>query len=302
MTGGNTGIGYELCKILVRLDATVYMASRNKEKAEAAIASIRDQNNSNQSTGQLKFLQLDLRDLNSVKEAVLSFSSQEAKLDVLWNNAGIGANGAKVEDRTSQGFELLMGTHCIGTLLFTTLLVPKLKAVAEADANISAPSRTRVLWTISALVDSVALTNGLDFDALDVGLKDRMANYAMSKSGVWALGDEFPRRHKEDGILSLVVNPGNVKGGSYAGTPRAIMAILNATMLHKTVYGAYTQLFAGISPDLTMKDTGKCITPWSKVMEHPIHQDIVCAIKPKEEGGLEHGRKLWVWYEGKWNA
>lgn len=168
-----------------------------------------------QGTGSLKFLHLDLGDLASVKQAVLSFSEQETRLDVLWNNAGVGANGVKFGDRTTQGHEILLGTHCIGALLFTELLYPKPKAAVDADADASSsesgPSgRTRVVWTSSALVDGAAPTNGIDFAALDTGLQDRMANYAMSKAGAWILGHEFALRHEEDGILSVVANPGKI--------------------------------------------------------------------------------------------
>ena len=71
-------------------------------------------------------------------------------------------------------------------LFFTKLLYPKLKAAADADASSSESrtgERTRVVWTSSTLVDSAALTNGIDFAAVDTGLQKRMANYAMSKAG-----------------------------------------------------------------------------------------------------------------------
>ena len=41
------------------------------------------------STGEVKLLELDLGDLESVKKAAETFKRQESKLDVLWNNAGI---------------------------------------------------------------------------------------------------------------------------------------------------------------------------------------------------------------------
>ncbi|KAI1380258.1 NAD(P)-binding protein [Hypoxylon crocopeplum] len=307
VTGGNSGIGFELCKLLLGSGATVYMASRSipkQEKAEAAIASIVMEKEGQQGTGILKFLHLDLGDLASVKQAALSFSERETRLDVLWNNAGIGANGAKFGDHTTQGFEILLGTHCIGALFFTELLYPKLKAAADADADASSsesgPSgRTRVVWTSSALVDSAAPTDGIDFAALDTGLQDRMANYAMSKAGAWILGHEFARRHEEDGILAVVANPGNVKGGSYAGTPRALMAILNLTMLYKTIFGAYTQLYAGLSPELKWEHSGKYVVPWGRLWDHHVRQDMVKAMEIEEKGGLGYGKRFWEWCEGK---
>lgn len=54
---------------LLNKDATVYMAARSREKAEAAIAELRDQ------TGrQAEFLELDLANLKSIKQAVVEFT------------------------------------------------------------------------------------------------------------------------------------------------------------------------------------------------------------------------------------
>ncbi|KAI0175491.1 hypothetical protein GGR52DRAFT_570503 [Hypoxylon sp. FL1284] len=124
VTGGNSGIGLELCKLLLGSEATMYVASEARsEKAEAAIASIATEKKGQQGTGSFKFLHLDL---------------------------GIGANGVEFGGLTTQGHEVLLGTHCIGALFFTELLYPKLKAAADADVDVkssdSAPSgRTRVV-------------------------------------------------------------------------------------------------------------------------------------------------------------
>ncbi|TFK84292.1 NAD(P)-binding protein [Polyporus arcularius HHB13444] len=55
VTGGNSGIGYETCKRLLEHNARVYLAARSKEKADAAITSLKAE------TGrEAVFLQLDL--------------------------------------------------------------------------------------------------------------------------------------------------------------------------------------------------------------------------------------------------
>jgi NAD(P)-dependent dehydrogenase (short-subunit alcohol dehydrogenase family) len=81
---------------------------------------------------------LDLADLDSVRGAARWFTEQEAKFDILWNNAGIGANAVKFGERTVQGSEILKGIDCVVALLFTELLVPRLKATAAAR---NTPSR-----------------------------------------------------------------------------------------------------------------------------------------------------------------
>ena len=48
-------------------------------------------------------------------------------------------------------------------------------------------------------------------------------------------------------------------------------------------YGAYTELFAGLSPDVTSASTKKFIMPWGRFAEIP--KDIETGMKSKDEGG-----------------
>ncbi|KAI1408629.1 hypothetical protein F5Y13DRAFT_204615 [Hypoxylon sp. FL1857] len=304
VTGGNTGIGFELCKLLFQSGATVYIASRFQEKAEAAIQEIqRIYREHTEGMGRLKALQLDLSDLLSVKEAARQFAQHETKLDVLWNNAGIGANAVIFGERTTQGLDPLIGVHCVGALFFTELLLPQLKAVKEfPDTSGADQCNARVIWVTSGFAETNSSTNGIELNSLDSGIKDRIVNYANSKVGVWILSREFARRHENDGIISLPLNPGNVRGGSYKGTGAFLMFLLNALVLYDTVFGAYTEAYGGLSPSITLKDTGNYIIPWgrSRSDNEIVRQDILKAMKSEEEGGHGYGKKFWEWCEAKW--
>ncbi|KAI1307123.1 NAD(P)-binding protein [Xylaria venustula] len=297
VTGGNAGIGYELCKILHRGGATIYMATRSKERAEEAIQSIHKSYPENIETGTLKFLHLDLSDLVSVRTAASQFAQQETKLHVLWNNAGIGANAVKYGQRTAQGSEILMGIHCVGALLFTQLLIPQLKVAAATDG---VPAR--VVWLSTILVDTSAPRDGVDLASIDSGIQDRIPNYAASKAGAWMLSREFARRYESDGILSVTLNPGSLDAGSFKGTPPVAMLLMKLTILHKPIFGAYTMLYAGLSPDIKRENNGIFIYPWGRLVpDHAVvRQDILHAMKSEEDGGLGLGEKLWQWCEGKW--
>ncbi|KAJ5823188.1 Glucose/ribitol dehydrogenase [Penicillium robsamsonii] len=300
VTGGNAGIGLELCKILYASGATIYMASRSQTKAEAVIKTITEASKSKNTSGKLKFLHLDLNDLLVVKAAAESFAQQEDKLDVLWNNAGTGANMVTIGQRTAQDFEPMIGMHCIATLLFTKLLLPQLRAAATSGEN----GKTRVIWTSSALAEGGSPPNGLDFDMLDKGTNNRTDNYGTSKAGTWILSREFARRYAKDGIVSVCLNPGFLKTASFNGTPAAIMFVLNKVLLSDAIYGAYTELYAGLSSDITLENTGSYIIPWGRIRpnEATPRQDLIKAGDSKEEGGLDYGNKFWVWCEEKWNS
>ncbi|KAH7307965.1 hypothetical protein B0I35DRAFT_442555 [Stachybotrys elegans] len=295
VTGGNGGVGLELCKLLYKTGGTVYLTTRSQEKGEKAIEAIVASTSPNApGLGLLKVLVLDLNDLQSVKDAVQKFTSQESRLDILWNNAGLGGNAVVYGSKTAQGIETFMGVHCVAHQYLTELLIPQLKAA----------TKPRVVWMGSALIDSMAPSNGIDFSLLDTGLKNTTATYAMSRAGSWMLGREFATRHKADGIISVVANPGNLDTGMFNGTPAAFIFILRHTMLHKPILGGYTNLYAGFSNDVTLDNSGIYVFPWGRLRpdDELVRQDIVKAIRSEEEGGLGHAGKFWSWCEEHWKS
>lgn len=86
VTGGNSGTGYATCKAFYDRGATVYMAARSEQKANEAIAAIKEGkefdirgraiHKQGPSTGRLEFLPLDLADLHSVERFVAEFKRQ----------------------------------------------------------------------------------------------------------------------------------------------------------------------------------------------------------------------------------
>ena len=88
ITGGYTGCGKELARILYNANAEVWIAGRSKEKADAALAHIKSTSPS--SKGSLHFLQLDLANLTTIRPAVdLFLTETKGRIHVLTNNAGV---------------------------------------------------------------------------------------------------------------------------------------------------------------------------------------------------------------------
>lgn len=286
VTGGASGIGFELSKILYHAGGKVYIAGRSEAKALESIKSIKSSTSTSRSStqstkGQLAFLYLQLEDLSTIKASVENFISKESKLDVLWNNAGVSLppQGSK----SVQGYELQLATNCLGPLLFTQLLLPALK---------SAPS-ARVVWTASQVVDMSAPKGGINLADLTSTPKDQAKNYALSKTGNWFLASEFAREVSATGILSLVQNPGNLKTNllrhaiwmKYAAYP----------LLHNAKMGAYTELWAGLSPELTTDNgSGAYVLPWGRLHPSP-RGDLLEALKAEEEGGTGVAHEIWKW-------
>jgi retinol dehydrogenase 12 len=204
VTGGYAGCGYELAKLLYKLNATVYVAGRSQEKADKAISNLKSEVTS--SKGRLEFLKVDLADLASIKASAEDFMKREKRLDVLTNNAGVMV--PPLGSKTAQGFELQMGTNCLGPFLFTQLLLPVLRETAAS----SPPGAVRVTWAASAAADLAPKPDGIimEDDGTPMVGKDIQADYAMSKAGNVFYAKEFARRYGKDGIVSCAWNPGNL--------------------------------------------------------------------------------------------
>ncbi|KDE03198.1 hypothetical protein MVLG_06289 [Microbotryum lychnidis-dioicae p1A1 Lamole] len=271
VTGGNAGIGYETVKALLKKNAKVYLAARSQDKAEKAIASLR------QDTGrEAIFLKLNLGDLASIKPSAEEFLSKEKKLDVLFNNAGVMT--PPTGQLTESGYDLQWGTNVLGPYYFTKLLIPALKAsksasgtpsrvintssLAHAYAPTSAPNK---VWDVDSFV------GGEKRDALikkwgEYGA--RSALYGQSKAGNIAHANYLGREHAGD-IVACSLHPGMINSELQRHLPGFVASIVR-WMSYPLTMGALTQLNTGtiLTPE---EINGKYYQPWGRV-GHPTTQ------------------------------
>ena len=131
VTGGNSGLGYESVKAFAGKGAEVVLASRSMEKGEEARTEILK----DFQEGEIKVMQLDLGDLESVRNFASAFKENYKKLDVLLNNAGIMMTPYFT---TKDGFEGQLGTNHLGHFALTGLLMDViLKTQGARIVNVS---------------------------------------------------------------------------------------------------------------------------------------------------------------------
>ncbi|RLD59485.1 MAG: short-chain dehydrogenase [Bacteroidetes bacterium] len=131
VTGGNSGLGYESVKAFAMKGADMVLASRSMEKGEEARAEILK----DVPDGKIEVMQLDLGDLESVKNFASEFKLGHKKLDVLLNNAGIMMTPYFT---TKDGFEAQLGTNHLGHFALTGLMMDViLKTQGARIVNVS---------------------------------------------------------------------------------------------------------------------------------------------------------------------
>ena len=294
VTGGTSGVGLEVVKILYSKGATVYIAGRSPTKIVSEVEAIKSI--PSPTPGHVKGLPLDLSDLTTIPICASTFLAQESRLDVLWNNAGISQ--APIGSTSVQGYEAHIGTNCLGPFLLTQLLLP----ILNRTADMSPQASVRVVFTSSGIVDMTGPVGGVSLAELTPGKhpKDKSHNYSASKAGNWLLASEFNKRPGKDRVLFVTQTPGTLKTKGWDRAPWA-MRLLMTPFMYEPKMGAYTELWAGLSQDVKYEDGEQCAVPWGRWHPQP-RKDILESLKPKDEGGTGLAAEFWEWCEEQTKA
>ncbi|KAM7189862.1 hypothetical protein V8F20_009999 [Naviculisporaceae sp. PSN 640] len=289
ITGGYSGVGLELARLLYRHHGRVYIAGRSESKAKQAIDDIAKTTPiAAEHAGSLEFLHLDLADLRTIKPSVQQFLSKESRLDVLFNNAGVAQ--PPQGSVSAQGLDLQLATNCLGPFLLTQLLLPLLQSTARQFPETS----VRVVWTSSQAVEFGAAKNGFSVDDVRdtaASSMDPGTGYVISKLGNWYLSCELARRHGAQNIASVAVNPGSGNTGLFRHTPW--LPYVAWLVMYKVELLANTVLFAGLSGEIDSGDNnGLYVAPWGRIWETP-RKDLLDVIRPVAEGGLGRAGEFW---------
>ncbi|ATL32411.1 SDR family NAD(P)-dependent oxidoreductase [Streptomyces formicae] len=168
VTGGASGIGRATAELLAARGAQVAVLDLDPSGVDKP----------------LRGYTADVADDTSVREAVAAATADLGGLDVLVNNAGIGAQGT-VEDNDDAQWHRVIDVNVLGIVRTTRATLPHLRASSSA-----------------AIVNtcSIAATAGLPQRAL----------YSASKGAVLSLTLAMAADHVREGVRVNCVNPGTV--------------------------------------------------------------------------------------------
>jgi protochlorophyllide reductase len=236
ITGANSGIGFESAVALGRKGARVVMACRNLEKAERA----RQELLQRAPNSAVDLLQLDLGSLHSIRACADAFNTNNDRLDVLMNNAGIMA---PPYSKTVDGFEAQIGTNHLGHFALTGLLLPKL---------LNTP-KSRIV-TLSSYAN---LTGWINFNDLQsekryIGwlayCQSKLANILFARE----LQHKLTAAHAS--TISVAVHPGHAVTNLQTHPANWLDAVMlrsaNASMGQSAEMGATYQLYGATAPEV----------------------------------------------------
>jgi 2-keto-3-deoxy-L-fuconate dehydrogenase len=192
VTGGASGIGEATASLLIRRGARVAVLDRDVAGVEPPAIPV----------------QADVTDDAAVRAAVASAAEQLGGIDVLVNNAGIGAQGT-VEDNPDEEWRHVFDVNVLGMARVARAALPHLR---ESD-------RAAIVNT-----SSIAATAGLPQRVL----------YSATKGAILSMTLAMAADHVREGIRVNCVNPGTADtpwiGGLLAAAddPAAERAALEA--------------------------------------------------------------------------
>lgn len=253
VTGANSGIGKETTRGLARLGATVVLACRNRERAEAALLEIvEDTGNMD-----LAVMDLDLERQASVRAFAREFTAKYGALRVLVNNAGIFTAKRRL---TEDGVETTFAVNHLSHFLLTYLLLPRLQTGAPSRV-VNVASEASQLGRMH--LDDVNLAHGWN------GLRA----YAQSKLANILFAAEFARRVPAN-VTANALHPGGVRtnlarrGGGWFG----VGFRLAWPFLISTAKGADTAIWLASSSDVASVN-GQYFEKRRRIEPNPIARD-----------------------------
>lgn len=118
VTGGSSGLGFELSKNLVMNGKNIIIIGRNKEKLKNA------QNKLSEMNDDCVVLEysLDISNESQVDKFFKELSDKKITVDYLYNNAGKGFYG-KVENISSKDINEIFNSNLIGLILMTSRFI-----------------------------------------------------------------------------------------------------------------------------------------------------------------------------------
>ncbi|AWK06038.1 short-chain dehydrogenase [Flavobacterium crocinum] len=189
ITGANRSIGLEIAKQLSEKGLFVYLGSRNLQKGEEVVSELTQNGFKN-----IKAIQIDVTNQESVLEAKNIVEKEQGKLDILINNAGILGNMPQDSSTTSvENIQNVFDTNFFGVIRVTQTFLELLKK-----------SKNPRISNITSGLGSLALHSDPTWEYYPF----KAVSYVSSKTALNAFTVTLAYELKELGFKVNAIDPG----------------------------------------------------------------------------------------------
>lgn len=189
VTGGGAGIGRATAIAFAREGAKVVIGNRNSEAGNAVVKEIED------AGGEASFLRTDVSLEEDVKALVDHAVSRFGRLDVAFNNAGIGGLAGPIADQTSENFDEVISINVKGVWLSMKYQIQQMLKTGGG-----------------AIVNNSSVGGLLGFAGIGI--------YSASKHAVMGLTKSAALEYSSHGIRVNAVNPAVIRTAMAEGLAR----------------------------------------------------------------------------------
>ena len=193
VTGGNKGIGFEICRNLAGAGCTVLLGARNAQRGQQAVRQLEQAG-----VEDIHFIEIDVTMQHTIKAAAEQIESRYGRLDILLNNAGVNLPGDGLPGAADPAVvQRIFDTNFFGALRVSHTMLPLLrKSPAGRIVNISSglgsltynsdPAWAGYDWKLIGYNASKAalnmLTVHLAYEVRDTKIKVNSANPGFTKT------------------------------------------------------------------------------------------------------------------------
>ncbi|MGI8844905.1 MAG: SDR family NAD(P)-dependent oxidoreductase [Thermoleophilaceae bacterium] len=182
VTGGSSGIGLAIARMLGQEGYEITLSARRADKLEAAAEELRGEG------FEVEAVPANMGDETELASLIERHEGRFGRLDVLVNNAGVGVGGAFGESETRK-VDMQIGVNLRAVYLLTRDAMPLLKAAGAEHGK--------------ALVSNTASIAGKHGQGW-------LAAYSATKAGAVGLTQALHKEHAGDGIQFTALCPGFV--------------------------------------------------------------------------------------------
>jgi NAD(P)-dependent dehydrogenase (short-subunit alcohol dehydrogenase family) len=222
VTGAGSGIGRAVARGLGRAGWAVVLAGRRAAPLEEAVGEMRAEG------AEARAVPADVADPDSVAALFEAVRAAYGRVDLLFNNAGIGAPSVPVEELTLEQWRAVVDTNLTGAFLCTQHAVRMMKAqtprggriINNGSVSAHAPRPNSIAYTatkhaITGLTKSTSL-DGRAFEIacgqIDVGnaateMTERMAHGLPQANGTIASEPRIDVEHVAGAVLYMASLP-----------------------------------------------------------------------------------------------
>lgn len=237
ITGGTSGIGYQMAKAFLCSGAVVIITGRNKERLQRACSELMETD----CERRLFSLVLDNTQVECFEERFQTALDKVKAcgypyIDILVNNAGV--LGASMPNATEEVFDQVIDTNLKGVFFLSQMFGKYMKENKITGNILNVGSSSCLRPAISAYTLSKWGIRGLT-----LGLAKSLAPYGITVNGIAPGPTATPMLLKDD--LSNITNNGNPTGRYALPEEIANMAVILVSRMGQTIVGDMVYMTGG---------------------------------------------------------